>query len=81
MNIAEKKYNNPATKEVMHYKDALWFGFQEIDKRPFLTTNLFIKLVQIIKENTVPLAGFSSLFLCIVLMKDCFLTFQKLTLF
>jgi Fic family protein len=37
---------------LMHYKDALWFGFQEIEKRPFLTTNLFIKLVQIIKENT-----------------------------
>ena len=50
--IAEKKHDNPATKEVMHYKDALWFGFQEIEKRPFLTTNLFIKLTQIIKENT-----------------------------
>jgi Fic family protein len=50
--IAERNYDNPATKEVMHYKNALWFGFQEIEKRPFLTTNLFIKLVQIIKENT-----------------------------
>ena len=50
--IAEKKYDNPATKEVMHYKNALWFGFQEIEKRPFLTTNLFIKMAQIIKENT-----------------------------
>lgn len=37
----------------MHYKDALGFGFQEIEKRPFLTNNLFIKLAQIIKENTV----------------------------
>lgn len=50
--IVEKKYDNPATKEVMHYKDALWFGFQEIEKRPILTTNLFIQLMQIIKENT-----------------------------
>ncbi len=24
--IVEKKNENPATKEVMHYKDALWFG-------------------------------------------------------
>lgn len=38
-------------------------------------------LKRIIKENTVPLAGFSALFLFIVLMKDYFLTFQKLTLF
>jgi Fic family protein len=49
--IAAKKYDNPLTKEVMHYKDALWFGFQEIEKRPLLTTNLFIQLMQIIKEN------------------------------
>jgi Fic family protein len=49
--IAEKKYDNPATKEVMHYKDALWFGVQQIEKQPILTTNLFIQLMQIIKEN------------------------------
>ena len=28
--VAEKKYDNLATKEVMHYKDALWFGVQQI---------------------------------------------------
>lgn len=49
--VAEKKYENHATKEVMHYKDALWFGVQEIEKRPIMTTNLFINLMQIIKEN------------------------------
>jgi len=49
--IAEKKNDNPATKEVMHYKDALWFGVKEIEKRPILTTNLFIAVMQIIKEN------------------------------
>ena len=37
----------------MHYKDALWFGFQEIEKRPFLTTNLFIKIVNELSENAV----------------------------
>jgi len=37
-------------------------------------------LKKIIKENTVPLAGFSALFLFIVLVKDYFLLFQKLTL-
>jgi Fic family protein len=49
--IADKKNDNPATKEVMHYKDALWYGVEQIEKRPVLTTNLFIALAQIIKEN------------------------------
>jgi Fic family protein len=49
--IAEKKNDNPATKEVIHYKDALWFGVKEIEKRPILTTTLFIAVMQIIKEN------------------------------
>ncbi len=49
--IAEKKNDNPATKEVMHYKDALWFGVEQIENRPILATNLFIAIMQIIKEN------------------------------
>jgi Fic family protein len=50
--IANKKTDNPAIKEVLHYKDALWYGIEALEKRPILTTNLFIKLVQIIKENS-----------------------------
>jgi cell filamentation protein, protein adenylyltransferase len=50
--IADKRTDNPTIKEVLHYKDALWLGLEEIKKRPFLTTNLFIQLVQKIKENT-----------------------------
>lgn len=50
--IAEKKTINPAVKEVLHYKNALWYGFKTLEKRPLLTTNLFIKLAQIIKENS-----------------------------
>lgn len=49
--VADKKFENSATKEVMHYKDALWFGVAQIEMRPVMTTNLFINLVQIIKEN------------------------------
>lgn len=37
-------------------------------------------LKKIITEQTVPLAGFSALFLCIVILKDNFLHFQKITL-
>ncbi|HTD97910.1 MAG TPA: Fic family protein [Mucilaginibacter sp.] len=49
--IADKKIENYATKEVIHYKDALWYGFEQLNKRPVLTTNLFISIMQIIKEN------------------------------
>lgn len=49
--IAEKTSVTPATKEVIHYKDALWYGMQQIERKPVLTTNLFIGIMQIIKEN------------------------------
>lgn len=49
--IADKKNDNLATKEVIHYKDALWFAVEEIKKRPILTTNLFVAIMRIIKEN------------------------------
>lgn len=49
--VADKKIESPATKEVLHYKDALWFGFEHIKKKPLLTTNLFIAIMRIIKEN------------------------------
>lgn len=39
------------TKEVLHYKEALWQGYEEVKSKGVLTTNLFVKLVQIIKEN------------------------------
>ena len=49
--IAEKQIDNFAIKEVIHYKDALWFGIEQLNKKPILSTNLFIKIVQIIKKN------------------------------
>lgn len=49
--IADKKIENQAVKEVLHYKDALWHGLEVMKKKPLLTTNLFIKLAQLIKEN------------------------------
>ena len=41
---------DPATKEVSRYRHALWHGIKLLKQRP-LSTNLFIELVQIIKEN------------------------------
>lgn len=49
--IADKMIEDPATKEVIHYKDALWYGVQKLNKKPVLNTNLFISIMQIIKEN------------------------------
>jgi Fic family protein len=49
--VSDLKNESPATKEVIHYKDALWYGINEMEKRPLLTTNLFISIMQIIKEN------------------------------
>jgi Fic family protein len=49
--IADKKPDNPAVKEVLHYKDALWHGLEVLKTKPLLSTNLFLELVQIVKEN------------------------------
>lgn len=43
---------DPATKEVLRYREALWEGYSALKKRPVLSTNLFIKLVQTIKEHS-----------------------------
>ncbi|MEZ2442332.1 Fic/DOC family N-terminal domain-containing protein [Chitinophaga sp. RCC_12] len=43
--INEKGRGSSATKEVIHYKDALWYGIKQIQKKPVLTTNLFISIM------------------------------------
>lgn len=50
--VADKKFDNPATKEVISYKQAIWLGFNRLEQRPLITTNLCIELVQCIKKNT-----------------------------
>lgn len=42
---------DPQTKEVLRYREALWEGFNELKKNELLTTNLFIKIFQKIKET------------------------------
>ena len=42
---------DPATKEVLGYREALWEGFNSLKDRSFLTTNLFIRIVQTIRAN------------------------------
>ena len=40
----------PHTKEVLHYREALWQGFNSLSKRP-LSVNTFIEIFQIIKQS------------------------------
>jgi len=40
-----------ATKEVLHYREALWEGYNLVKRNGLLTTNLFIQMVRRIKEN------------------------------
>lgn len=50
--VAERKLENQATKEVLFYKEALWKGLESLNKKPVITTNLCIEIVQCIKKNT-----------------------------
>ena len=43
---------SPAAKEVMHYKEALWYGYQKITQGYPLTINIFIEMFRIIKKRT-----------------------------
>lgn len=49
---ADKAPSDPSTKEVLHYQDALWEGYQLVRKKGFINTNLFVHLYNIIKETT-----------------------------
>jgi len=40
---------SPESKEVLRYREALWYGFNAIKSRP-LSTNLFIEIVSIIRD-------------------------------
>jgi Fic family protein len=50
--VANRKVENLATKEVLSYKEALWLGMELLKKKPFITTNLCINIVQCIKQNS-----------------------------
>ncbi|RNC64873.1 Fic family protein [Proteiniphilum sp. X52] len=49
--VADRKVQNSATKEVLSYKEALWSGLEQLKTKPFITTNLCIRIVQCIKQN------------------------------
>jgi Fic family protein len=43
---------NPATKEVLKYREALWTGYQELQKSQKFDTDLIIQIFNQIKETT-----------------------------
>lgn len=49
--VSDRKVANAATKEVLSYKSALWLGLEQLKTKPFITTNLCVKIVQCIKQN------------------------------
>lgn len=53
----DSKIISPSTKEVLHYKDALWYGFNEIKQRP-LGINIFIELFHKIKRRSDGIRSF-----------------------
>jgi Fic family protein len=48
---AQSQKFDAETKEVLRYREALWEGFNELCNKEILTTNLFIKIFQKIKET------------------------------
>lgn len=50
--VADRKIENSAIKEVLSYKEALWLGLEQLKKKPFITTNLCVSIVQCIKQHT-----------------------------
>lgn len=49
--IAKSVQADPATKEVLRYREALLFGFHEIQEKGFLNTNGICRIQAILEEN------------------------------
>ncbi|SDF83097.1 Fic family protein [Sporolituus thermophilus] len=46
-----ENYNNPAAKEVVNYRTALWHGYKLVKEKQLLTTNMIIEIQQLIENN------------------------------
>ena len=56
--MAQPVSGSPAAKEVLNYKDALWYGYQTVLQKQVITTNTMIEIQQRIEKN---LAGIRKL--------------------
>ena len=49
--MSQKYYSNPAAKEVVNYRTALWHGYELVKERQVLSTNMIIEIRQLIEKN------------------------------
>ena len=49
--MSQANYDNPAAKEVVNYRTALWRGYELVKEREILTTNIIIEVQQMIEAN------------------------------
>ena len=49
--MSGSSYKNPAAKEVVNYRSALWFGYERIKERGILTTNMIVDMQSYIEKN------------------------------
>lgn len=47
----EKAALNHATKEVLNYREALWYGYELIKKKQLITTNEIVKIQEVLVKN------------------------------
>ena len=49
--MAQINAGNTAAKEVLHYRTALWHGYELIKKNQLLTANMIVEIQQIVEQN------------------------------
>ncbi|MFZ5945140.1 MAG: Fic family protein [Bacillota bacterium] len=49
--MSQENYNNPAAKEVVNYRTALWYGCELVKRNKILTTNMIVEIQQLIEKN------------------------------
>lgn len=54
---AKEEKSNPATKEVLRYREALWRGYHDLQERRIIDLNLIVRIFQQIKNTN---SGFRS---------------------
>ncbi len=48
---SSQAYVDTETKEVLRYREALWTGYNDLKRRPVLSTNVFVDIANAIKKN------------------------------
>ena len=49
--LTESGYKNEAAKEVVNYRSAIWLGYEIIQKKEFISTNVLVELQSMIEPN------------------------------